>query len=239
MDKVLRFSDYDVFAYILSGLDAMLIWDLLSGTHWIISAQWNVSDGVAIVLASYIFGHVVAWPAAWLIERRFVAHVLGRPSKALFSRDMRKTRIKRCLFPDYFTPLDEGIIERVEAKADGGGKSNGSDQGLFWKAFARAKRDPSTYARMEVFLKLYGFCRNIAFVGLIGGTTLLIDSARIALLRGSASIPEHRWGWCAISLLVGIAMLFRFLKFYRLYSIEVFIGYAELPATEGGSTDAN
>jgi len=49
MDKVLRFSDYDVFAYIVSGLAIMLIWDLMFGTHWIISAQWTVSEGVAIL----------------------------------------------------------------------------------------------------------------------------------------------------------------------------------------------
>jgi len=236
MDKVLRFSDYDVFAYIASGLAALLLCDLLLSTHIVVSAQWSVAEGVVIIFAAYVIGHVVAWPASWLIERQFVARLLGPPSKVLFVERKQHAALARFLFPDYFTPLDHALRQRVKARAPD--LADHSGQSFFWSAFACARRDPSTYARMDAFLKLYGFCRNMAFVALFGGVTLLI-AALGAAWQGARYLAETRLGWAVVALLIGVAMLYRFLKFYRLYSVEVFVGYDELAAAQGDSHHAH
>jgi hypothetical protein len=236
MEKVLRFSDYDVFAYIASGLAALLLCDLLLGTHVIVSAQWSVAEGVIITFAAYVVGHVVAWPSSWLIERQFVARLLGPPSMVLFVERKQHTALAQLLFPDYFTPLDRALRQRVKTHAPDAADHSG--QSFFWSAFACVKRDPPTYARMEAFLKLYGFCRNIAFVALFGGVTLLI-AALFAAWQGTMTLAGTRVGWAFVALLIGVAMLYRFLKFYRLYSVEVFVGYAELAAAQGGPHHAH
>jgi len=237
MDKVLRFSDYDVFAYIAAGLAAMLVCDFLIGSHWIIGANWGVSEGVAVVFGAYIAGHIVAWPAGWLIERILVGRILGRPSAVLLT-DAKVSRIstwKRWLFPDYFTPLDDGLRARAKAKA---GTSNDLPDSFFWMAFADAKRDAATYARMETFLRLYGFCRNIAFVGLTGGL-LSIVAVLIGGARGMTLPTDRSLLWSLALLAGGAAALYRFLKFYRLYAVEVFVGYAATSQKEKSAANAD
>jgi len=178
MDKLLRFSEYEIFAYAASGLAAMLVWDFVFGTHWVLGAQWGVYEGVAVLFGAYVIGHVVAWPASWLLERRFVRRFLGAPATALFREAPpgALANLKRRLFPDYFTPLDQSTQDRVKARALDEGHLVNSGEGLFWLAFAQAKRDAPTYARMEAFLKHYGFCRNMSFVALAGAMLLTGDA---------------------------------------------------------------
>jgi hypothetical protein len=175
MDKILRFSDYEIFAYVATGFGAMLVSDMVLGTHWILAAQWSVSEGLAVLLAAYIAGHVLAWPAASSLERHFVRRFLGAPYRVLFSDKPSGPlpRFKQFMFPDYFGPLDQGMRRRLEDKIRDDGHPTDSEEGIFWIAFTRAKRDPLTYARLEAFLKLYGFCRNIAFIGFTGAVLLL------------------------------------------------------------------
>jgi hypothetical protein len=82
---------------------------------------------------------------------------------------------------------------------------------------------------MDSFLKLYGFCRNMAFVALCGFGLL----TTLALLEwhrgGDLSLINTRLQWALVAFLLGLGMLHRYLKFHRLYSIEVFVAYAESP----------
>jgi hypothetical protein len=84
MDRVLRFNDYEVLAYVATGFAAILALDFVLGSRWVLGAQWSVSEGMAVLLTAYLLGHVIAWAAAWLLERRLVRRLLGAPSEALF-----------------------------------------------------------------------------------------------------------------------------------------------------------
>jgi hypothetical protein len=88
---------------------------------------------------------------------------------------------------------------------------------------------------MESFLKLYGFCRNIALVGLAAAALLIADAVwRLSHAAPAVEILD-RLCWALIALIGGVAMLYRYLKFHRLYSVEVFTGYLDLPLSEGKS----
>ncbi|HYU11609.1 MAG TPA: hypothetical protein VEK82_03465 [Stellaceae bacterium] len=227
MENLLRFSDYDIFAYITAGFAALAAWDYVFGTHWIVGADWSAAAGVVTVFAAYVAGHIAAWPAAWLLERRFVRRVLGTPSAALFGKAPpgRFSGTKRKLFPDYYTPLDCHVADRVRLQAVADGQAGDSGEGLFWAAFARAKCDAMTYARMDGFLKLYGFCRNIAFVGIVAAVAII--AAMVWGARAGEALADARSHllWASVSLLAGVAMFYRYLKFHRLYAVEVFLGY--------------
>jgi hypothetical protein len=232
LDKLLRFSDYDVFGYVASGLAAFAFWDLAFGTSYVVGAQWNVASGALTIGGAYVLGQILASPSSWLIERRLVRKVLGSPSVILMD-DLRlgwRRFLKAVILTDYYTPLDAGLRTRVReraATARPGETLRG--EALFWCAFAVAKKDENAYTRMDSFLKLCGFCRNMAFVALCGFGLL----TTLALLEwhgsGDLSLINRRLQWALVAFLLGLGMLHRYLKFHRLYSIEVFVAYADSP----------
>jgi hypothetical protein len=72
---------------------------------------------------------------------------------------------------------------------------------------------------MDVFLRLYGFCRNFSFICLVAAAACFY---RAALPRWRAPAISA-WGL----LFVFLAVFHRYLKFFRAYGAEVLSTYAE------------
>ncbi|MEQ8693896.1 MAG: hypothetical protein RIC85_01015 [Gammaproteobacteria bacterium] len=227
MDKLLRFSDYDVFAYLASGFTALAGWDLLFSSGYVIGAQWSASSGTLTIVAAYVIGQIIASPAAWIIERQFVRRVLGHPTAVLLRSEplsgWRKWASHFSL-AEYYRPLETNVADRLRAFMMA--KEISSSEGLFWQAFSVAKASPSATARMDAFLKLYGFCRNIAFVAFATGLGL---ATKLALhCRNTDWDDEAKVMalYSSITFLIAVGMLFRYLKFHRLFSVEVLVTFA-------------
>jgi len=227
MDKLLRFSDYDIFTYLASGFAAFAGWDLLFSTRYVIGAQWSVSSGTIAIVAAYVIGQILASPAAWLIERQLVRRALGRPAEVLMRTEpLRRWRkwAARFTLTEYYTPLEASLAERLRTFMTSKGIS--SSEGLFWLAFSVAKSSPAATARMDAFLRLYGFCRNMAFVALITGIGLFTKLILHWRTIGWDDAAEVMAAYSVASLLVAFGMLLRYLKFYRLFSVEVLVTFA-------------
>lgn len=238
MDKLARFSDHDVFAYVASGLAAFVVVDLVYSTRYILGAEWTVASGALTIGAAYIAGQILAAPSSWLIERQFVHHVLFRPALILMNGRVLgwRTFLKRTVLLDYYTPLAPGLQRKVRERAasDCGAEVAGED--LFWCAFPLAKKDANAYARMDGFLKLCGFCRNMAFVGLAGACFIAANAVfEWAWLAWSDHVAQQL-RWALLAMLIGLGMLHRYLKFFRLYNVEVFVAYSET-STAGDKTE--
>ena len=229
MDKLAQFSDYDVFAYVASGFGALVVWDFVFSTHYLLGANWTIAGGAIAIATAYILGQVLAAPSGWLIERRFVHSVLFRPSVILMESKRLGWRrfLKKTLLQDYYSSLDAGLRRRVRERAAAEYGSEVVGDALFWCAFPIAKKDPNAYARMCAFLKLYGFCRNIAFVGFTGSCFIAIVAAIDWARSGWSGHIGQQFRWALLALLVGLGMLHRYLKFFRLYTVEVFVAYSE------------
>ncbi|GGE21796.1 hypothetical protein GCM10011529_30540 [Polymorphobacter glacialis] len=210
MDKLLRFSDYDVFAYVVSGFAAIVAWDRVFTTHYVVGAKWSVPDGIIVIVAAYVIGQILASPSSWLLERRLVRRALGRPADVLMQGKPTsgwRGALARSVLADYYAPLDAATAGRLRELMDA--ESIKSGEALFWRAYPTAKAHPVAYARLEAFLKLYGFCRNLAFVALIAAVALGTSAAVAAARSGSgAAVSEHA-GWAAIALMIGLGMLQR------------------------------
>jgi hypothetical protein len=100
-------------------------------------------------------------------------------------------------------------------------------ESLFWRAYSVAKRDPTAFPRMGTFLNQYGFCRNITFVAMLSATFDLAAIYGVTPAAASTPAVDQLWAWTVVSLICGLLMFHRFLKFYRLYAVEVFVAYAE------------
>lgn len=213
------FSVYDVFAVLAPGLIVIAAADWLLGAGWI-SDGLGVQSLVLIALA-YVLGHLLAGLSWFFIEELFVGRVLGRPSLHLFSDE--PSRLRKMILPAYHRRLPPETRERIRERAGAEGFS-AAGEALFLHAFGRVKRDPQTMSRLHAFVTQYGFCRNMAFA------LLLVSFAYglAAPVVGRASVAA----WAAASLVGGVSLLYRYLGFYRQYSYEVFVSYAELRAGE-------
>lgn len=233
MEGLSRFSDYEFFAYFIVGACVILVSDFAFGTHWIIATQWTVPEGLAIALAAYVIGQSVASPAAWLLERKLVRRVLKPPSDVLFGVG-KIPRLRTFLFAEYYTPLNDRVRSRVESRGRSAVPVVAPGESLFWEAYTHAKRDTDSAGRLEAFLKMYGFCRNLTFVAGMAALIFFVEAVHDLTLAAPTRQIEIDGLRAGIALAVCICMFYRFLKFYRLYGVEVFVSYAGLPVSEKG-----
>jgi hypothetical protein len=220
MDKV-PFSVYDFFGYLsagfilLAGVDAAFV-----GSHQI-SASPSVIAGILLVVLAYVAGQITANIAGFVLERKLVGDFLGQPTQHLFG--VGKHPLERWL-PGYYTPLPietrQRVLEKVRATAGIGTP----DEGLFFHCHALMKKEQVVLERLNTFLNLYGFCRNMC-VALMSAALMML----LGIIVGSAATGEVGPGWWSAGALLGaVGMFYRYLKFYRQYGLELFTSYAEL-----------
>jgi len=78
------------------------------------------------------------------------------------------------------------------------------------------------------------FAGNMTVALLIVGGALVIGSAWLGTAHTGQLVSP---GWCAAgSIAAAIGLLYRYLKFYRQYGLEVFISYAELAESSSAHT---
>lgn len=223
MDK-LPFSVYDFLSYLASGFLILAAFDFVQSQPTILRDDVGFFPGAFWILAAYVVGHLIASVASALYERLIVGRWLGRPSRHLLEDNRRGWRA--FLLRAYLTPLPPRVVARVRERADRAGGHEGED--LFLLAFGEAKQHPDLMARMQTFLNLYGFSRNMSAAALI---------AVIVVGGGALVIPgvdaEQALGWVAAGLVVSVGMFYRYLKFFRQYSFELFVSWVALPASGG------
>ncbi|MEE8375026.1 MAG: hypothetical protein V3S26_01725 [Acidimicrobiia bacterium] len=220
MDKI-PFSVYDFFGYLSSGVVV-----LFSATYSYQGTEaFDIDLGVAQILLSvvgaYVIGHVVAAMSSFLLERRLTRGVIGSPTDLLFEQEA--TEGWRRVFGQYHKPLPEKTAERVLSKAKKAASIESPGEALFFHCFGVVRQDEYPRQRLATFLNLYGFARNVAMAALIGAVMIGVsvffnDRVDQALL----------WAGSLLTLLVSVAMYFRYLKFYRQYSVELYVTYAEM-----------
>lgn len=228
MSNLSKVTDYEFFAYVASGFWALAISDLLIGRQFIFGQDWTISETALMFMASYILGQILASPAQAIIERVLVHKILLPPSITLLGKDTRlesRKLLSAALLRGYYRPLDAGVIEKIWCRSREQSKRQLSGEALFWQAYAIAKNDANVAAKLGTFLKLYGFCRNMTFINLCGFVSFLIATI-IGSINSEEIAPMDHLVMAGISLIITLGMLIRFLKFYRLYSVEIFLAYS-------------
>lgn len=197
------------------------------GARWLLKNSVPPGLTVLAVLAAYVVGHGIAHLSGVVVEQWFVRRVLRSPEEHMIAASPARTRW-RALFPGTFVPLPETTRRRLLAKAESAGVF-GDARAIFFHCHARVKRDPATLERLSTFLNLYGFCRNLATALLLSGV-LLIGAG---LARAGRPTSVEATNSIVLGLLcipMSYLLLLRYLKFFRHYTLEVFLSYAE----EGG-----
>ena len=85
--------------------------------------------------------------------------------------------------------------------------------------------------RLSMFLANYGFARNLAFTSLIVGAAILV----MTLFAESSDPRLVKYG--ILALVAGVLLIYRYLKFFRQYSYEMFNVYSASTAREDEDAD--
>ena len=217
MDQKIPFTSYDFWAYLSAGFMLLFAFDQAAETYLLMRNEWTVLQGVMAVSIAYTVGHLVASASSWLYEKQLVGRLLGYPRDILFGNLTAWHGFQR-LLPGYFAPLP---VETQRSALEKGDKLGVDKPGeaLFWPAHVFGRGTPAIAARLDNFLNVYGFCRNIALVG-------LIDAAVLYWSYWQPKGPAEHLLWARLSLVVSLGMTLRYLKFYRHFTVEVFTSWA-------------
>lgn len=222
MDKI-PFSIYDFFGYLASGFILLVTANYTYGGASFLAGQVSIMLALFLVIAAYILGHIIANISAFLLEEKFVKGVLKEPSINLFCREPKSNWRK--IFPGFYKPLPEGTCTRIISKTTEKAGFEKPGQAVFYHCFQIAKSNEKTLTRLNTFLNLYGFSRNVS-MSLFLCSLVLLSGWLYNRYTNSQQNPALLW-WSIVSILASIGMLYRYLKFFRHYSVEVFTSYAE------------
>ena len=211
--KAFPFTDYDFWGYIAAGFLTLFALDCSVGTDLLLRPSWTLVETVIAVSLAYVVGHLIAGMSSALLEQRLLLHI-GRPSEIL-TGTKRGPGWARFMFPGYFTPLPPGALSALRAKATAAG--HGDFGSLFTHAHRVAQKNAKAAERMAIFLNQYGFCRNVSFAALVAAIAFTIAAAR--------GERDDAWLWAACASVVFVGMFFRYLKFHRLFTVEVLNSY--------------
>jgi hypothetical protein len=225
LDKV-PFSVYDFFAYLSSGAVLLATADYVMGLGLMDRKDVPPLLVAVLIILAYVSGHIVAHFSSFILEQLFVGRLLKRPASILLGESPR-SKILRWMFRNYFRPLPVSTQERVHAQAklrDVAARG----EGLFLHAYAVVTASPTQQARLDEFRNQYGFARNMSFAFIVAALTIGIAH------RIGHQMVQLRWALPAA--VAGLALLYRYLKFFRQFSYELFLRYAELPKPETTKT---
>ncbi len=222
------FSTYDFFGYLANGFIVLCAFEYAFSGTALAERDWKVGPAVFYLVIAYIIGHIVANVSSYVLEHKVVREWLKSPEETLF-HEARTPGAKRTwgefFFPIFYRPFPPETQKRVLAAAGRNGFEK-PGRGLFLHAHAVVKQDKVTLERLASFLNLYGFCRNVA-TGLIVAAVMLLAGALIDVRQWS-EIDNRKLAWTGAALVGAIGMFYRYLKFFKHYTTELFISNAEL-----------
>jgi hypothetical protein len=217
------FSVYDFFGYLAAGAIVMFAWALTSTGFWILTGDIPVVVSVGLVLLGYLLGHTIAAISSWLFEQQVVRRVLG-PSEEILMNERQMSGSLSSIFPTYGKPLPEDISNAVLAKARGEGISSGG-RALFLHCLTAVRRDSATAERLSTFLNLYGFSRNASLACAISCFIFLLAALKQCHCCCASAGHHTMLQWSILACVLSAFLFFRYLKFYRHYTQEVFLSY--------------
>jgi hypothetical protein len=217
VDKI-PFGVYDFFAYLSSGTVMLVALDHVCRTGLLGQVHTTPLVAVVLVIAAYVSGQIVAHFSSFLLEQLFVGKLLHRPSSVLLGSEPHFLFLEK-LFPNYHRGLPPSTRIRIQQQAAARGYE-AKGEALFLHAYALVTANEKAQARLDEFRNQYGFARNMSFA-------FIASSLMLAIARyfGDTLQPA----FIVLVFGAGATLLYRYLKFFRQYSYELFIRYAELP----------
>lgn len=215
------FSIYDFFGYLAAGVIVMFSWALATDAPWL-KGELSVVVSVGLVLLGYVLGHVLAAISSWLFEQQLLRRIIG-PCEELMMNERQLSGAIGWALPSFGKALPDDIRNGITTKARAEGISSGG-RALFLHCLSVVRHDTPTAERLATFLNLYGFSRNASLACFVGGGIFFYEGLR----QHCCCCHSHNnnlMAWGGLAFVLGAFLFFRYLKFYRHYTQEVFLSY--------------
>lgn len=253
MDSLLVLGSFDIIAYLMAGLAAFFVLDLILGFGFLFRATWNAGSVTGIVLSAYLIGHLLSIPSRFLFEEVIADDCLRSPIVRLVPSLWRASDsivasyicepirpyarhipIRWIFGAEYFRTATHDVLSRVDTKL-----SKATSESFFHEAYQLAKHDSIAYERADIFQRLSLLFRNMAFLSL--AALIAIAGKSIASCFSNHPADRHliHYGvqpWmlapkiqAMIFLLLTIGLLNRYLFFNRLFVSEIVTSFAYAP----------
>lgn len=212
----LPFSVYDFFGYLASGVVVLTGFDLWVGPLILSEGSLGLYSSILMLLAAYVLGQITAQISKPILEDGFVHRLLLPPSRALMGEVQP---VLPHIFRGYYKPLPPETQDRIRTRAKEQGLTTQTGETLFLHAYGVVTKNARAQDRLDSFRNQYGFARNMCLALLFCALTVTQAPDKI-----TPDLPDHL-SW--LLLLFALTMLWRFLKFYRQYSYQLLLTYAE------------
>src|ERR1700733_3889351 len=157
MDKI-PFDPYDFFGYLSSGLLLVIGMNLVLGFPKVLGQDLKFFDSLALILAVYVAGQIIATPSKAMLEDFVVGRLLRKPTDNLMHGGGGPLR--RLLFPGFYKKLPAAAIQRIAEKA---GRLAGEDLFHHIRFSVEVCGDDKLIGKIDSFRNKYGFARNLCF----------------------------------------------------------------------------
>lgn len=227
------FTVYDALGYLSAGAILMVAFTIAMLGE--LPTEVTLVAGIAIGIAAYVIGHVIASISGWWLDRALFSDGLGmgRPEKVLFGEPVDSFPWKS-VFRNYYQSLPDPIRDRVleKARSEGvvSGKEKGYPEGLLEHCEAVVQNDQSFGPRADRYEMLTTFLRNTssAFVGAAVILALAPTSNGINLETASGGTATlHTRMLAALSMVAAVVLLFRYVQLFAEWRRRIFVLYAE------------
>jgi hypothetical protein len=219
------FTSYEFYAYLAAGVLVIAAVDYsFTGAVLVNRTDWTIVQGVFWTIVAYLSGQLTAAPSSAILEHFLARTIFTAPVEVAAGVKPQHfgDRMIAWLFANReYRPLPLGICEKIRLKASAQlnvALATVSGEVAFNVAFPVARANADTAARLDQFLNLYGFCRNISFSAMIAVACLVF--------RKSNLNDPNAIGLIAAAIVLCVGMYGRFIKFYAAYSREVLRAYA-------------
>jgi hypothetical protein len=246
---MLPFRAYDIPGALLSGFLILAACEAGYDGTWLIDQEWNPERISRYGVIAFGIGLVIAAASRRVVEEKLVAGWLKHPAEFLLGAGAVGARDwRRLLFPSYYAPLAVAARERILGKSDGASlpddvamRQNSDcagrrNSGAFRGALSSGVRQHPEIARNRysnhkgaavgapsVIVHLYTTCRTLS-LGLLTVSAILASGIIWhAAISGWGQAEWRKLGYCLFSLFEAAGMLYRYLKYYRQYTIEELI----------------
>lgn len=222
MSKI-PFNAYDFFGYLSSGFLILFAIDYLFNNGQQTNNSLPVAHIFFWILIAYIIGHLISHISSFLLGEKLLRGLLGSAEVHLF-KDKTESHWAK-IFPGYFKPLPSDTRERISALANEQNINVGG-RGFYYYCHPRVRRDQFTLDRLNIFLNIYSFCRSICMALLILTITFLVSFVFDWMILDNVNLSKL---FLAVIAFVGaVGLFYRYLNFFRHYTVEVFTSWAEL-----------
>lgn len=213
------FTNYDFYAYLVSGLAVLVAWDWALGTAELLRADIPWPKVLVIGVLAYVLGEIIASLSGFVIEN-LSSHLFRHPKDELWADENQKKKYKIRWFGRYYQPLTNRVRAIIDSKLGRSfpefGEMSIGDR--YECVYAIVRRDSDTAARLEESRNQYALARNISMAALLNIPVFAIAYLDIEK-RGDA---ELLFG---LSLLIFGGMWLRFMKFYSTFYAQAFRAY--------------